>query len=271
MNLSPCPARRVRSSPRNGAAGFSILEILVAAAVLVIVGLVLMGLTESTMKVTSLSHRRMTADAGARQALDRIGADFDRLVYRPDLPDLIEKNEGNDRLVFFTVAEGYDGDRGVSLVSYDAPEHALRRGAQGFTWTNGSGSAGPLKFNAAAVDVIPASNFEVLAEDVFRFEVAFLLSDGSLVNRADRLVAGSTGPAVQALVVGLVALDRSARKLLTAGQEENLAACFTDAGDGKDLLQQWEGATDGKDFPPPVLNSLRTYQRYYYLKFRPAR
>jgi type II secretory pathway pseudopilin PulG len=268
MNRSVSPALRIR---RSCGAGFSILELLVAAAILVIVALLMMGLTESTMKVTNWSHRRMTAEAGARQALDRIGADFDRLVYRPDLPDLIEKNGGNDRLVFFTLAEGYDGDRGVSLVSYDAPDGALRRGALGFTWNTSSGSAGPLKFNAAAVASIPSSNFEVVAEDVFRFEVAFLLTDGSLVKQADRLVKDSSGPAVQALVVGLAALDRSARKLLTADQEQALAACFTDATDGKDLLQQWEGATEGKDFPPPVLNALRVYQRYYYLKFRPAR
>jgi type II secretory pathway pseudopilin PulG len=268
MNRSVSQAIRIR---RESAAGFTILEILVAGAVLVIVALVLMELTESTMKVTNWSHRRMAADAGARQALDRIGADFDRLVYRTDLPDLIEKNGGNDRLLFFTQAEGYEGDRGVSLVSYDAPESALRRGALGFTWSNVSGSAGPLKFNAAAVAAIPPGNFEVLAEDVFRFEVAFLLTDGSLVKQADRLVADSSGPAVQALVVGLVALDRSARKLLTADQEQVLAASFADAADGKDLLQQWEGALDGKDLPLPALNAVRVYQRYYYLKFRPAR
>lgn len=257
---------------RQGAPGFSLMELLVAMAVLAILALIMMGMTEGTMRVSALSHQRMSSDAEARQALDRIGADFDRLLYRRDLPDLIQKEDGNDRIAFFTHAEGYDGNRGISQVSYEVLDDMLKRGALGFTWTNAaSGSAETLEFNAAAVGNIPPDNFEVVSKDVFRFEVAFLLTDGAVVSRADRLVSAPGGRTVQALIVGLVALDSKAWQTLTPEQQASLRSAFADSTDGRDHLQQWNGALAGKDFPVPVLNSVRIYQRYFYLKFRPTR
>lgn len=252
------------------ARGFTLMELLVSSTVLILLVVTIAGITDSTSRVTSLSDRRMTADSGARQVLDRIGSDFDRSLQREDLPDLIEQQSGNDRITFFAQSEGYKGDRGISEISYTVPsgEHVLRRGVLGTSWST-SGTSINLAFSTTTIPVIPAENYEIVASDVFRFEIAFLMANGSIVAKADRLVSPANTPdaqKVRALIVGIVALDRKARASLPNGDVAQLSALFLDAENNKDLLDRWSNALEGSSLPTPVLNSVHMYQRYFYLK-----
>jgi len=255
----------VQSKTRSFCA-FTLLEMLVAIVVLAIIALVLVGITESTLKATGLAQRRMAADSGSRQALDRIGIDFDQFVRRPDLPELIEKNSGNDRVTFFSQITGYGGNRGVSTIRYDVTSGILRRGALGTSWT-GNFPAG-LAFNTTNTATVSDDNFDVVASEVFRFEIAFLMADGSLVRQVNRLTASPGAPpsqTVSAVIVGLAAIDPKARQNLSAQDLETLSAVFTDAEDGKDLLQKWDQALQSSSVSLPTRSSVRVYQRYFYL------
>jgi prepilin-type N-terminal cleavage/methylation domain-containing protein len=199
--MRPKPAHSSLPYGKSFSAGFTLVELLVAMAVFLLIAVTVASLTDSTAKLTSLSNSRMGADATSRQALDRMGVDFSRAILRPELPDRIEKRDGNDRLVFYVRTDSYnpDHDRGISAVAYEVQNFMLWRGVDGFTWTDGGGS--PLSFagltwppgetgfiedrNAAAarlpqLDSNDEELFEVLSPGVFRFEYCFLLKDGTL-------------------------------------------------------------------------------------------
>lgn len=273
-----------RRSRRRDA--FSLVELLVAAAVLVLVAFVLLSMADSTARITRISNLRMGADAGSREALDRLGADFSSALMRGDLPDYVEKLSGNDRLVFHSQVGGYGGDRGVSRVSYLMFDHpvvtndidiGLLRAAEGAAWDSGTNS---LAFGTNAISTATdASKLEVAASDIFRFEVAFLMGDGRIRPTSQSPGAGanewllpsddSTPPdqRVTALIIGVAALDAKSRALLPAGGMDDLVTMFPDAGSGPgDLLSQWKNIDGGTNLPPPVRNAVRIYQRYFDLQ-----
>ena len=81
---------------------------------------------------------------------------------------------------------------------------------------------------------------------------------------------------VKALIVAIAGLDSKTQGLLSAAQLTSLANVLPNPTNGQTPLQAWDftspGATDlrtklaAPNFPPPILNSLRVYQRYYYLQ-----
>lgn len=257
--------------PAHRNTGFTLIEILVASAVLALMLVFFVGMIDNTARLTTSSHQRIGADSGGREALDRIGADWARAVFRPDLPDLIEKFPGNDRITFFVYADGYfdpplgtNGDaRSVSKISYQAPTNILLRGAEGTRW---EGPADTLSFSPSTAEPAADANSEVASYNVFRFETAFLLKNGDIVAEApgDRLQNETN--AVSALIVGVAALDAKVRAVLDPSDLNDLAQEFPDAMDGKDILSVWKDALVGSSVPKRVANAVRVYQRYYYLQ-----
>jgi prepilin-type N-terminal cleavage/methylation domain-containing protein len=201
--MRPKPAHTSLPHGQSLSAGFTLIELLVAMAVFLLIAVTVASLADSTAKITSLSNSRLGADATARLALDRMGVDFSRAILRPELPDRIEKLNGNDRLVFYVRTDSYNSnhDRGISAVAYEVQNFMLMRGVNGFTWTDTQDDASQLFFvgmtwppgeasfvedrNAAAarlpqVESTDEERFEVLSPGVFRFEYCFLLKDGTL-------------------------------------------------------------------------------------------
>jgi len=193
------PYRRLTFQP----GGFTLIEVLVATALFLLVAVVVTQIVNSTARLTKLTSSKLDVDAEARQALDRMRFDLHRALLKPELPDRIEKEPGNDRLVFYTRTDGYEGDRGVAAVAYEVENFTLRRGVDGFFWMNNN-SDPQLPFagisrpadktafiedrtgeapNAATFPNVDSSDdekFEALSPGVFRFEYCFLLRDGSL-------------------------------------------------------------------------------------------
>lgn len=272
----------------GGPRAFSILELLVAVAVVALLALVVISIADNTARLTGSSQRRMSADAAARGAMDRLAADFSALFLRKDLPDLLEKREGNDRLLLNAQVAGYGGDRGLSRVTYLVSDYpaagvsdaafdplVLLRGAEGTGWNTNTPAFGGTN-TATGFD---AGALEVAAPDVFRFEVAFLMADGSILSSPPgaevapgirRLLAENDAlpiRQVRAIIVGMAALDSKLRVLLPPDGMKKLAASFPDAVSGStDLLSQWSGVLEGSDLPLPVLQGVRISQRYFNLQ-----
>jgi len=251
--------------------GFTLIEMLVASAVLALMLVLFLSMIDSTAKLTSSSHQRIGADSGGRQALDRIGTDWARAVFRPDLPDLIEKINGNDRITFYVYADGYfdpplgtnDDARRVSKISYQAPTNILLRGAEGTRW---KGPAGTLSFSPVNTEPTADTNSEVASQNVFRFETAFLLKNGDIKAAAPGLNPQNATNSVSALIVGVAALDSQARTSLDATELSELVQSFPDANDGEDILSAWRNALDDPGISRPVAKAVRVYQRYYFLE-----
>jgi prepilin-type N-terminal cleavage/methylation domain-containing protein len=92
--------------------GFTILEMLVAIAVLVLMITLVAQLTGSATALITYSRKHMDADTQARQIFDRMANDFAKIVNRNDVDCLIYKENGaasgaNDKLFFYSEAPGY--------------------------------------------------------------------------------------------------------------------------------------------------------------------
>lgn len=250
-----------QSKIRGKMRGFTILELMIAAALLALLLILVTSLTSHTSTVSANSQRRMTADSEGRQALDRISEDFSRAFFREDLSENIVKVSGNDEIAFYAQTAGYDGDRGVSRIGYrvGGTPVGLLRGAEGLSWTG----TNQVVFNGTIFGAIADTNEELLAKDIFRFEIAFLKADGTLVAFVPDLKKSS---GVVAVLVGIAALDPQMRDLT----EEDLGTRFPDAVDGRDILSLWTETMNLETFrtgvPKPAINAIRIYQRMFPLR-----
>ena len=174
--------------------GFTLIELLVAMAIFVIMIAFLGQLMSNTSASTSASKGRLDADDQARFAFDRIGQDLLHLSRRSDLDYQIQKKSGNDEIYFYSEVPGLTNGgnspdvhtvSGLSLVGYRInSENQLERYSESKTWDQ-------LSFLTYAPDnsVDPTSkvqipsgndpNYHVLCNGIFRFEITFLLRDGT--------------------------------------------------------------------------------------------
>ncbi|XHR27682.1 MAG: type II secretion system protein J [Chthoniobacteraceae bacterium] len=124
--------------------GFSLLEVMVAVAVLTVIGLMVVQITEATSRTTRLSNRTIDAASQARQVFDRIGTDLAALPRRRDM-DFYAGNGGSTSgyysvyntsniLLFLSrvsSAGATSASRKVSLVSYRVAAHPDNKDSTG--------------------------------------------------------------------------------------------------------------------------------------------
>lgn len=247
---------------------FSLIEILVASAVLAILLLVVAGLMNNTVDLTKISNRRSYADGEARQALDRFSTDLHTAILRSDLPQRIIKEQGNDSLTFYAQRDGYEGDRGVSRISYGVLTNMLVRGSDGTSWESNA-----VAFGGTNLSAVSDMESEMMASGIFRLEIAFLMRDGKIKESVTNLVSSIPSQDVKAIVVGVIALDPEVRKKMT-GSMDDLGAHFRDAVDGDpanniDIANRWNedlATVDPAQYPAAVRGAIRIYQRYCFLE-----
>ena len=284
------PHRSTASHPR----GFTLLEVLVAITVLMILVGITAQLTNSAMIVSADSTKRISADAQARMVFDSMGNDFARIVLRKDVDYRFNKQSGNDSLFFYSEAPGYyststldaTGSQrsGISLIGYRINSaNQLERLGKGLTWTGDPtgttpGSAKYLTSNGAAdslsnwwpaAGAAPADDpdFQVLSTGVYRLEVNFLLTDGTL-STSPWLASHSTvnGLAdVSAIVVSIAILDDKSRAVVS--NFTNMISALPDAVAGQSPAQTWANSSylTTSQIPKEAASHLRIYQRFFFL------
>jgi len=133
------PTMLAKPPPRL--AGFTLIEIMVAVAVLVILILFVAQLTNSATAIARVGTKHMDADTQARTVLDRLGFDIGRMIRRNDLDYYIKGaaaytghgnghgwgkkstggQKGSDQCAFFASVPGYypqsSGQSPISLVA----------------------------------------------------------------------------------------------------------------------------------------------------------
>lgn len=179
--------------------GFSLVEILVALAVMVLLLVLMMQMFNSASQLTTRGHKQLDADAEARAVLDRIQTDLGLALRHPNLDAFVktqaEPMPGNDRMAFFSEVPGVApvglSSGPVSLVGLRmnadpaAPQYMkFERLSKGLPW-NGSGSTdSPLVFGqdriagiwpTAVSATLADPTFETFAPQVFRFEYYYIL------------------------------------------------------------------------------------------------
>ncbi|XHR30471.1 MAG: prepilin-type N-terminal cleavage/methylation domain-containing protein [Chthoniobacteraceae bacterium] len=288
------------------ASGFTIVELLVVTAVLALLVALLAQLMDSATRVTTLSRKHISADDHARLVFDRLARDFAGMIKRRDIDYYFNSVAGdNDEMAFYCVASGYFDSTSpptrnqrnpVSLIAYrvhhttTVPETCqLERLSKGMGWepdaantwldlaylpvtiVSGSNARWPNLFSTSTTD----ADFELLSEQVFRFEIFFLLKSGSVsvvpwdttTTPPHTSIYGLRDVAAIGVTLGI--LDPESR--VTVSRYESLISAFSDAVNGKEPAAQWNSTVKQSNFPTVAgipsgfASAVRIYQRYFYL------
>lgn len=247
--------------------GFSLIELLVACAILCILLVALLSITNSTLSVAKLSQRRMDGGAAIRSALDRMAADLSAALVRDDLPPLFvisSATNGSDEIYFVAQSEGYDGDRGVATIGYRIRDGKLERVAQGAGWTNNQiAFAKPLEINTIA-----STNFDIAGSKIFRLKFEFIGTNGM---RITNLIPPTNWSQVSALVVNLAGIDSRALQS-ASGNQEQLADLLPGIASvpATGILADWQSTLDSDGFytgnaifPAETRRGIRVRQRIF--------
>jgi len=239
--------------------GFTMIEILVAVAVLALMSALLLQMVSMSSSAVSSSTKKLDGLAGARFALDRIGLDLGAGVKRKEVNSLFEKKQGNDAIAFYSEVDAYNGQRKISGVGYRIQSSAgqpfyLERGVRGEGWNETFPKAAP-----SMTDL----DFDVLAEGVLRLEFGYVTKNGQFVS--DQSLTDLSN--VSAIVVAVAVLDSASRKMLTEAEVARLSDALQDApSNGKDLISAWEAQLYASGLPPRAIQNVRIFQRFFYVR-----
>lgn len=194
----------------HGLRAFTLLEMLVAVAVLALLVVLVAQVLDVVTISVSRSEKKSTAEIEARSLFSRMGADLRQAVLRRDLDFSAFKHDGfrapaefgganfaanlqpgNDRLAFYAQTPGATAGSlagtkrssfsvvGYSLGLEDGVPH-LQRAALGLAWEPEAG-VGSLVYLPGTLDTAFPNLFSdpalarTAAEDVFRLEISYLL------------------------------------------------------------------------------------------------
>ncbi|MFQ3577856.1 MAG: hypothetical protein SNJ52_02450 [Verrucomicrobiia bacterium] len=277
---------------------FTLLEILLAMAVLLVFTLALTRVFDAMQSTSNFWGQRIDAETQARRVMDRLADDLARMVVRPDVDIAFAPSVGDDRMRFFSCVEGHSlgvsgqPPRGLSVIEYRMDNaRRLQRGALALEFDrlifapldreeDSTLAVGLLDGPGNTVPQLDDSLFDVLGDQVLRFEIGFLL-DGESPGQPQRLAA--TLPAdtrssdLAAVIVAIATLDSRARAPLDEAGLEVLASAFPDyttahADAGRDILSIWSEVvnsgtlTELAGVPLPSAQAVRVYQRYFPLQ-----
>lgn len=269
---------------------FTLVELLVAVSVLVLLVLFVSQLLSQTARITTLGHKRMDADAESRQLLDRMIVDFTQMVKRVDVDyyvkSAVNTEPGNDQIAFYSMVPGYYPSAGapspVSVVAYRVnAEHKLERMSKGLVWNAVSAANAPIVFLPltisstwpAATTMAADTDYELVGPEMFRFEYAYLLNDGTFSTTPWLTSAGHSSidgmRDVVAIQVSIAAMDAKSRVLVSDAQVAALVSDMNDFAPSMtpgDLLAQWQSAVDATTgLPRPAIQGIRFYERNFRL------
>ena len=272
---------------------FTLLELLVAIAILALIGVVLSQIIGATGKTTRISNRAIDAASQTRVAFDRIGRDLTNLVRRPD-SGFVSSPAGANLLLFLSLVNSaslpgstVSDNRGISIVAYriapdatNANRLCLLRGARAISWNDtgffGLGSDG-LPTAIPAGQQPATTDFDVLAPGIIRLEVGYqlypdnqpaALADNTTIPHALGQVVYSpplrddTGAAkfvdlsrISAIVIGMVAIDLESLKFLSPADVTNFAGIFPDLLNDELPCQKWSPLAESAS-SNPAINSI---------------
>jgi len=275
-------------SPRNS--GFSLIELLTAAVVFVILGVLIAQLLSSATLITGLSNKKQVADAQARTIFSRMALDFGRMLKRSDMEYYLQRQPGDDRLAFLSEVSGYYPSTAtpgtLSVVSYrmgSSPGEykGLERYGKGLSWLTDASGETPAVFRSAigtfapeAVGSAVSSEYEEIGPGVIRLEYFYLLKNGLLSEVPWDVSAGHSQvdgfKDVAAICVVIAVIDPSVIGRITPAEIQALAAKLPDFTAAsmptlRDVEKSWQQAVDGDDFTRKSGGAVRIHARCFPL------
>lgn len=270
---------------RGPLAGFTLIELIVAMAVLTVLAMLLVQILGQTLQATRMQRQQMSATGKTRAVLDAVGNDLASLVALDGLSAFYRIDAGgNVELAFLTRSRRPET---VSAANFRFATVVYR-----LDGTNLERESAAVAWNEPLTNLIlrPGER-NALAGSIVRFEAVATLDDGSVVplqmqaaswNAAELhgepvpggflALAISTpptnaaAPRVTAITVAVAALDDQTLEIADAA---GIGADLPDPELGKTPYETWSdfissGQLSGH--PAPALAALRIAQRTYPLK-----
>jgi len=281
---------------------FTLVEVLVAIAVLSLLVLFVMRLFDSAVVLIASRNKRMDVEGQARPLLDRFVVDFGQMVKRSDvdyyfkssansqIKDPATDPTGNDQIAFYSMVPGYYPSAGspspISLISYRVNAQLnCERMAKGLAWSGVVSSDSPMVFLPLTIATCwppatnsnPDSDFELVAPNIFRFEYFYLLKSGNFSDTPWDASAGHNSANglqdVSAICVAIASIDPKSRMLLSDVQLRTLAIGmddFVSSVEAEALPTQWQTVLNNtKDMPRLAIQGIKIYQRFFQLTSKP--
>lgn len=288
MKISPPTVRRTQA---HGIRAFSLIELLAAAVVFVILGLIIAQLLSSATKLTGLSNKKQEADVQARLIFSRMALDFARMLKRPDVEYFLPRQAGNDRMAFLSEVTGYyppaASPGAVSVVAYRLGESTtefkgMERLSKGLSWINDATGEAPVVFHEdigtifpPAVGTAAASEYEEIGPGVVRLEYFYVLKNGKLSENpwdADQGHSAVEGfRDVAAICVAIAVVDPAVFSRIAPPEVLALAAKLPDFSASSmqtmgDLEKAWQAAVNQDSFSRKSGGTVRIHTRCFSLK-----
>jgi len=295
---SPLRYLRLRRIARRSS-GFTLIEILVATAVLIILVAMVASIVQSGNTVISSSRKHLSADSQAREVFGQFGMDLARMPRRMDIDVLTSAS--NNAIFFYSEAPGFQSATDtrqfnkLSLVGYRVNDKAqLERLGKGLNWENQpflTFSAQPLATNSTplpestiaevwkpTVGNGPAytngtdDSYHLLADGVFRIYYCFQTTNGAFTKAP--AATAKTGPLGDAasLILTIAILDEESRKIATDSSKLAAALPEPDFSNKKLPAETWQSAVDNVEkfaqdagIPTAAAARVRIYQRSFPL------
>lgn len=280
-----CKAGHFRDRLR---AAFTLLELLVASAVLALLLVLLLQVASHTMQASRITTQQLDATQAARRVIDTLAVDLSSSVSE-GAAVLYQPKGASVSLAFLTSARGpataAQPPRFLA-VSYQLTDSKMMRLYQGVDWSTKD-------LLAAAESAAASGTPTVLSPGILQFAVLALLEDGKTVvnlqnNTATpplaeppvwrasgtQLFLGQTvptswsalvssnfpasprSPRVQALLVAVAAIDEQSLVLLSNSDRGLFGSPTT-----SDPVKEWEGVLTGSSLPGPARSAIRFHSK----------
>jgi prepilin-type N-terminal cleavage/methylation domain-containing protein len=269
------------------ARGFTLVELLVAIAVMGLVLVLLLQMSSQSLQVTRTARYKIESEKRARAVLDTLAADFANRVDGPTAPVLVKQSGGDLQLIFLTRSRGPIGaaDFRFLAVAYELAGNQLVRKTAVVAWNQAD-------LLAPMLQALSSPDSTVIADGILRFEASVVLSDGrrAPLNTAaavawlsDTWQSTSLPSGFQALripkfpltelralalVVGVAAIDDSNLEKLTARGLSGLALLPGATGEDSaaDVWSDVLASGGSNNAPAEALSSLSFLQQTFPLR-----
>lgn len=279
---------RARHFRGRGQSGFTLLELLVASAVLALLLILLLQVASHTMRASRVTTQQLDATQAARRVIDTLAADISSSVSE-GAAVLYQPQGASLSLAFLTSARGpataAQPPRYLA-VAYRLNDAKMMRLYEGVEWTTKN-------LLAAAESAATSGTPTVLSPGILQFAVLAVLEDGkTVVNLQNNTASPSlseppvwrasgsqlflgqsvpTGwsalvsfnypasprtPRVQALLVAIAAIDEQSLALLNSTERNMFRSPTT-----SDPVKEWETILTGSTLPGPARSAIRFHSK----------
>jgi len=245
-------------TPNLGFRGFTLIEVLVASAILAVMLVVFLSVSNYASQAWKGSQEKMEEFSTARVVMNRIRADLESIIIRQDLPLF-----PNNAMGFMTVKRGVSSDantRQLSYVEYAAnSSNQIVRSSRAYLLT---GDVPPFSTNSS----IPApttTDINPLASGVIGFQSVFLNKDGTWSTNFNS--TNSVAVRVSLLVVssdGLKYLQNAGRLSAVTAAMALTSADITNSTNSPEGI--WNDRI-GPGMDSKTARSLRAFERLFFL------